>query len=386
LSIKNSKKPIPALLSDIYDWKKYARQQSYFRVNSRFGMLTSSFSFLVMLLMLLLGGFGWLDGVIQSWHLSEIVTALLFFGILFLANDILSLPFDIYDTFIIEQKFGFNRATPKIFALDRLKNYLLIAVIGGVLFSLIIFLYQLTENYFWLLAFGAVTVFGLFMSFFYSDIIVPIFNKQTPLPEGELRTEIEKFAQKVGFGLKNIYLIDGSKRSTKANAYFTGFGGKKRIVLYDTLLDKMTTQEIVAVLSHEIGHYKNRHTIKGMLVSLPSNLLLFFLLGLILKSDLFAQALGGREANFELNILAFSILYTPISMLIDLIGNIFSRRHEYEADNFAKNYGFAPALISSLKKLSETSLSNLTPHSLVVFFRYSHPTLAQRVENLSSEK
>jgi STE24 endopeptidase len=345
-------------------------------------MLTSSFSFLVMLLMLLLGGFGWLDGIVRSFALPEIVTTLVFFGILFFANDILSLPFEIYDTFVIEQKFDFNRVTTKTFVLDKLKGYLIAIVIGGGLVALIVWLYQLAPDWFWLFAFGAVTFFGLFMSLFYSDIIVPLFNKQTPLPEGELRTEIERFAQKVGFGLKNIYLIDGSKRSTKANAYFTGFGRKKRIVLYDTLLDKMTTQEIVAVLSHEIGHYKNRHTIKGMFVLLPSNLLLFVLLGLILKSDSFAQALGGTSANFELNILVFSILYTPVSMLIDIIGNVFSRKHEYEADNFSKSHGFAPALVSSLKKLSETSLSNLTPHPLAVFFRYSHPTLLQRVENL----
>jgi STE24 endopeptidase len=382
LNIKNSKMPLPALLSGIYDNEKYAKQQSYFRANSRFGMAASGFSFLAVLLLLLFGGFGWLDGIVRSFGLPETVTTLVFFAILFLASSISNVPFEIYDIFVIEQRFGFNRVTPKVFILDKIKTCLLATLIGGGLVALIVYIYQLVPNYFWLLAFGVITLFGLLMSFFYSDIIVPLFNKQTPLPEGELRTEIEKFAQKAGFGLKNIYIIDGSKRSTKANAYFTGFGSKKRIVLYDTLLDKMTNEEIVAILSHEIGHYKNRHLLKSLLVALPSNLLLFTLLGIILKSKIFAQVLGCETPSFHINALSFAILYTPVSELLELVGNILSRKHEFEADNFAKSYGFAPALVNSLKKLSSASLSNLTPHPLSVFFNYSHPTLLQRVENL----
>jgi len=222
------------------------------------------------------------------------------------------------------------------------------------------------------------------MNMFYSEIIVPLFNKQTPLPEGELRTEIEKFASKAGFKLSNIYVIDSSKRSTKANAYFSGLGSKKRIVLFDTLLNKLTTEEIVAVLAHEIGHYKHKHTLYQFLISLPVNLLLFFLLGYILKSDIFAQVFGVTSASFHINIIVFSLLYAPVSLLLGIFSNILSRKFEFQADAFAAQYGYANSLQSGLKKLSETSLSNLMPHPLYVFFHYSHPTLYQRLTKLTS--
>lgn len=383
LNIKNSKISLPPILSDIYDSEKYAKQQDYFRTNTKFGMLTSTFSFVVTLAMYAFGGFGWLDNALQPLIAHEILRSLAFFGIIFFANDLLTTPFSWYDTFVIEQRFGFNKVTPKIFILDKLKGYLLTVIIGGGILLAIISIYQTTETYFWLIAWSVVTVFGLFMSMFYSELIVPLFNKQTPLPEGELRTEIEKFAAKVDFKLKNIFVIDGSKRSTKANAYFTGFGPKKRIVLYDTLMDSMTTDEIVAVLAHEVGHYKHKHTLKNLLLSLPTSLLLFYLLGLMLKSDILAQALGGTEANFHLNVLAFGIIYSPVSMLLDLVTNQLSRKFEYQADNFAAQNGFANQLVSGLKKLSATSLSNLMPHPLYVFFHYSHPTLYQRIKNIN---
>ena len=220
------------------------------------------------------------------------------------------------------------------------------------------------------------------MSLYYSELIVPLFNKQTPLDNGELRTAIEKFADKAGFQLKNIFVIDGSKRSTKANAYFTGFGPKKRIVLYDTLMDKLTTDEIVSVLAHEIGHNKHGHTVKNMLLSSGTTLVLFYLLGIFLHSDSLAMALGGDEANFHLNILAFGILYSPFSLVLDLFANLLSRQYEYQADTYTANHGLGNELISGLKKLSSTSLSNLMPHPLYVFFHYSHPTLYQRIKNI----
>ncbi|HPH73237.1 MAG TPA: M48 family metallopeptidase, partial [Paludibacteraceae bacterium] len=227
-----------------------------------------------------------------------------------------------------------------------------------------------------------VSAFGLFMSLFYSELIVPLFNKQTPLEAGELRDAIEVFAEKTDFQLKNIYVIDGSKRSTKANAYFTGWGRKKRIVLYDTLINELTTSEIVAVLAHEIGHNKHKHTIKGIILSLATNLIMFFLLGLILNNDAFAQALGCQQASFHINLLVFSILYTPLSLVLDVFGNLLSRKHEYQADAFVKANGYGEQLISALKKISSSTLSNLTPHPAFVFFHYSHPTLYQRVKAL----
>ena len=384
LNVKSSKKPIPDLLSGIYDQDKYQKQQSYFRANTRFGLLTSTVSFLVIFLMIVFGGFGWLDGIVQRWTANPILVSLIFFGILFLANDIISTPFEIYDTFVIEERFGFNKTTPKTFILDKLKGYALTAVLGGGIIALVMWFYQLNPQYFWLIAWACVTSVSLFISLFYSELIVPLFNKQTPLEAGELRDAIEKFSKKAGFELKNIFVIDGSKRSTKANAYFTGFWKKKRIVLYDTLINDLDTAEIVAVLAHEAGHSKYKHTLRNILINLPYTLLVFFLLGLILRSDVLAQALGGKEASFHLNILAFGVLYSPVSMMLGLAMNVLSRKHEYQADGYVKENKMGEQLISALKKISSKSLSNLTPHPAYVFVNYSHPTLLQRVEKLTN--
>ena len=385
LNIKQSGKELPGILRDIYDPQKYSEQQNYFRTNSRFGMITNSFSFIITLCMFAFGGFHWVDQLVQSYVQSEIWTPIIFFGVLFLANDILNIPFECYDTFVIEQKFGFNKVTPKLFILDKLKGYGMTIVLGGGFLFAIIWIYSLTPTYFWLWAWAVITAFSLFMTMFYSQIIVPLFNKQTPLGEGELRTEIEKFAIKTGFKLDNIFVIDGSKRSTKANAYFSGLGSKKRIVLYDTLMDKMTVEEIVAVLAHEVGHYKHKHTLINFMISIPSTLLLFFAFGYILQSDAFAQALGGSVASFHLNALAFSILYSPISLVLDIITNVLSRKFEYQADAFATKYGYGAQLESGLKKLTATSLGNLMPHPLYVFFHYSHPTLYQRISSIHAK-
>lgn len=382
LNIRNSRISLPDELAGIYNPESYARQQAYFQTNSRFGMYSATFNFLLVAGMYAAGGFGWVDAWVQTITDNEILASLLFFGVLFLATDLLNIPFDIYDTFVIEEKFGFNKSTPGLFLADKLKSGVLMILMGGGILALIIWIYELTNDYFWLLSFGVVTFFGVVMSMFYSDLIVPLFNKQTPLEEGELRDSISAFAVRAGFKLDNVYVIDGSKRSTKANAYFSGLGPKKRIVLYDTLISQMTTDEIVAVLAHEIGHYKHRHVLKGFLLSLPFNLLLFYLLGLTLKSNLPALAAGGTEASFHLNAIVFFTLYSPVSTMFDLVGNVFSRRHEFQADAFAANYGYGAQLISSLKKLSSTSLSNLMPHPLYVFFNYSHPTLYQRIKKI----
>jgi STE24 endopeptidase len=384
LNIKHSRKELPEVLSDIYDDKKYIRQQDYFRTNGRFGQLTATFSFIVVLLMYALGGFGWVDRMVQPWTDNPILQSLFFFGFLFIVNDIINIPFDWYHTFVVEERFEFNKVTPKIFIADKLKSWGLGIIIGGGILYLIVWIYTLTPQYFWFLAFGVTTFFSLIMGMFYSELIVPLFNKQTPLPEGELRTAIEEFASTVDFKLKNIYIIDGSKRSTKANAYFAGLGPRKRIVLYDTLLEQMNTEEIVAVLAHEIGHYKHKHVLKNYAFSLPFSLLLFYLLGWMLNSDVLAQALGGEKAVFHLNAIAFFTLYTPFSTMLDLAGNILSRKFEYQADAYATKYGFGNQLISGLKKLSAKSLSNLMPHPYYVFFNYSHPTIYQRITKIQS--
>ncbi len=382
LNLRHSTQPIPAILSGIYDEEKYDRQQSYFRTNVRLGMVSSVFSFLLMFGLFVFKGFAWLDALARMCTSNELLVSLLFFLFFGILSALVSLPFQIYDTFVVEERFGFNKVTPRLFVFDRLKDWMLSILISGLLLTAVIVIYQLMPDYFWLLAWAVVSAFSLFMSLFYSELIVPLFNKQTPLPEGELRTAIEAFANKTGFALKNIYVIDNSKRSTKANAYFTGWGKKKRIVLYDTLIEMMSTDEIVAVLAHEIGHNKYKHTIKHMVVSLLTNLLMFYLLGLVLKYDVFAQAAGCETASFHVNMLVFGVLYTPLSLLLGLAGNVLSRSNEFQADAFVKENGMADALVSALKKLSAQSLSNLTPHPAYVFFNYSHPTLYERVKAL----
>ncbi len=371
---------LPEELKGIYDEDKYRKSQQYLKVNKKFGMLTSSLSFVAILAMLLFGGFAWLDETIRQWTDNPIWLAILFFGMLGLASDILSTPFSVYDTFVIEEKFGFNKTTLKTFFLDKIKGWLLGGLIGGGLLALIVWIYESTGEWFWLIAWGALTAFTVFMSMFYSNLIVPLFNKQKPLEEGELRDAIEAFATKVGFKLKNIYVIDGSKRSTKANAYFSGLGPKKRIVLYDTLIEKHTTEELVAVLAHEIGHYKKKHTTSGLIMGIVQSGVMLYILSLFIGNPLLSQALGADIGSFHLGILAFGILYSPISTILGIIMNVISRSNEYAADRFATENYSGINLGEALKKLSVENLSNLRPHPAVVFIHYSHPPLLQRLQ------
>lgn len=379
-------KPIPQKLAGIFDEEKYQKQQAYSYTNYRFGVFSSSFSVLCSLVALGLGLYGWLDEWLRVWIANEVWLCLAFFGIIMVVNTLIDIPFDYYRTFVIEEKFGFNKATKAVFCGDELKNLLLSAVMGGVVLGVITWVYTVIPAYFWLVAWGVVSVFMLFMTMFYSQWIVPLFNKQTPLEAGELRTAIEDFAQKAGFDLANIYVMDGSKRTTKANAYFSGLGSKKRIVLYDTLIKELSTQEIVAVLAHEIGHYKHKHTRTMIVVSMLSNLLMFALLGFFVASPALSVAMGGVVPSFHLGIMAFGILYSPISTALGLCMNGLSRRNEYQADAFAASYGLGDALISALKKLSTTALSNLQPHPAFVFVHYSHPTLLQRLLAIEAYK
>ncbi len=380
-STRDSKLPLE--LEGVYDAEKYSKQQNYEQVNSRFSILTSSFSFVLIFLMLLLFGFAYVDQHVRAITEHYILMPLLFFAVLGLASDILNTPFSVYDTFVIEQRFGFNTTTVKIFLFDKVKGWFLGAVIGGGLMALIIWFYEKTGQYFWLWAWGAITLFMIFMNMFYSTLIVPLFNKQTPLEGGDLRDAIEDFSKKAGFKLNNIFVIDGSKRSTKANAYFSGLGKKKRIVLYDTLIKDLSVDEIVAVLAHEIGHYKKKHTQSGLLIGILQTGLTLFLLGLFIGNPALSKALGVEETSFHIGLIAFGILYSPISMILGLGQTILSRKNEYQADAFAAGFNLSGHLISSLKKLSKNNLSNLTPHPIVVYLSYSHPTLLQRIRALA---
>ncbi len=373
---------LPDELIGIYDPEKYRKSQAYLRARQRFSILTDSVSLAVMLLMLLLGGFAWLDSFVREHTTHPILMALFFFGILGLAADLLSTPFSVYSTFVIEERFGFNKTTPKTFILDKLKGWMLGAILGGGLLSLIVWIYLATGSFFWIFAWLVVSLFSIFMTMFYSTLIVPLFNKQTPLEPGGLRTAIEGFAEKVRFRLDNIFVIDSSRRSKKANAYFSGLGAKKRIVLFDTLIADHTTDELVAVLAHEVGHYKKKHTRTGMLLSIIQTGLMLFILSLFIGNPLLSQALGATEGSFHMGILAFGILYSPISMILGLGMNYLSRKHEYEADRFAGENFNASALQEALKKLSVNNLSNLRPHPAYVFVYYSHPPVLKRLEAL----
>lgn len=373
---------LPDELKEIYDAEKYKKSQAYLHVKQRFSILTESISLAVMLLMLLLGGFAWLDNFVRGFTAHPILIALFFFGILGLAADLLSTPFSVYSTFVIEERFGFNKTTPRTFILDKLKGWLLGSIIGGALLSLIIWIYLSTGDLFWILTWIAVSLFSVFMTMFYSTLIVPLFNKQTPLAEGELRDAIERFAAKVHFRLANIFVIDGSKRSRKSNAYFSGLGAKKRIVLYDTLIADHTVDELVAVLAHEVGHYKKKHTRTGMILSVIQTGLMLFILSLFIGNPLLSQALGAAEGSFHMGILTFGILYSPISMILGLGMNYLSRKHEYEADRFSGVNFDARSLEEALKKLSVNNLSNLRPHPAYVFVYYSHPPVLKRLEAL----
>ena len=375
-------KTLPAELRGIYDEEKYRRSQEYSRVKMRFGIITSTLSFVFILLMLTLGGFGYLDGLVRTYTEHPVWMALLFFGILGLASDILSTPFDIYGTFVIEERFGFNRTTPKTYLFDKIKGWMISLVIGGGLLAVFVWFHDTAGNLFWLYAWILFTGFSVFMMMFYSTLIVPLFNKQKPLEEGPLRTAIEDFAEKAGFRLDNIFVIDGSKRSSKANAYFSGLGPKKRIVLFDTLIKEHSTEELVAVLAHEIGHYKKKHTTRGMLVSILHTGVMLFLLGLFINRPELSMALGAQETSFHLGILAFGLLYSPISLILGIIGNRMSRKHEYEADAFAAEKYDPEPLQEALKKLSVNHLSNLRPHPAYVYVHYSHPPLLQRLKHL----
>ena len=384
LNLKHTLPGLPAELEGIYDEEKYRKSQLYKRDNTRFSFVSSTLSLVVMACIFFLGGFGWLDRWLSQYIESYVLLVVAFFGILAFAGDILSTPLALYGTFVIEERYGFNRTTLKTFVLDKLKGWFLGAIIGGGLLALITWIYMLTGPWFWILVLGVILLFYVFMNLFYSNLIVPLFNKQEPLEEGSLRTKIEDFASTVDFRLDNIYVMDGSKRSSKANAYFTGFGPRKRIVLFDTLIRDLEEEEIVSVLAHEVGQNKKKHVITGLLLSVPQTALTLYLFSLFVGEESFALALGGSQASFHLGLIAFGILYSPISTLLGLGSNLISRRHEFQADRYARDHYDGEKLVSSLKVLSKNTLSNLTPHPAYVFVNYSHPTLLQRIRALRS--
>jgi STE24 endopeptidase len=382
LNAKRYGDPIPKDLEDVFDQEEYQKSQAYQKTNYSFGLLSSVFSIGLTLAFLIFGGFEWADQLARSFSSNEIIITLIFFGIITVGSDIITTPFTYYQTFVIEERFGFNKSTKKLFFTDKLKGWLMMAILGGGVITLTMWFYQWAGSNFWLYVWGLVTAIIVFMNLLYSKLIVPLFNKQTPLEEGSLKSKIENYTTKVGFELKNIFVIDGSKRSTKANAYFSGFGKEKRVTLYDTLIKDLDEEEIVAVLAHEVGHYKRKHIITNLTASILVLGFTLFILSLFINNPEVSKAIGVSQPSFHAALIGFGILYSPISELTSLVMNFLSRKFEYQADDYAKDTFAAQPLITSLKKLSKNSLSNLTPHPAYVFMHYSHPPLIQRIKNL----
>ena len=373
---------LPEKLKGICDHDEYRKTQLYQKDNNKLSFWSSSFNLAVILIMIVAGGFAMVDFLARTLSINMVIISLIFFGLIGLASDLINIPFSLYDTFVIEKKYGFNNMTIKTFVTDHIKSWFIAFLVGIPVLGLITWFYYKTGENFWLYAWGLITLFSIFINLFYSELIVPLFNKQTPLQDGSLRAAIEAFALKTGFKLNNIYIIDGSKRSTKANAYFSGFGPKKRIVLFDTLQDELSEEEIVAVLAHEIGHYKKKHVLFTLLSSVILTGLMLFLFSLVVDSPLLSQAMGSQNPSFHLGLIVFGILYSPLSLLIGLLSNYISRKNEFAADRFVRDNYKPEILADALKKLSVKNLSNMMPHPAYVFFHYSHPSLLSRLEKL----
>ena len=382
LNSKNFRNKIPQIISDVYDEKKYLESQNYKQTQYKFSKFLKFYGLILILLFFLFDGFFILDQFTRGLFDSSILVSLSFLGILYFGNDILTIPFSIYYTFVIEERFGFNKTTLKLFILDKIKSWIITILLGGGILYFLLLIVDLYGDKFWIPAWIFLTLISVLINGLYAQLIVPLFNNQTKLEEGDLRSQIEDYSQKVGFDLSNIFVIDGSKRSTKANAYFSGFGKQKRVTLYDTLINKLNTNQIVAVVAHEIGHYKKNHIIYNLIFSIIQTGIMLYLLSIFIFLPIFSLSLGIEESSFHIGILCFSILFSPISELISLIFNLFSRKFEFEADNFAKKTFSGKYLIEALKILSKDSLSNLTPHPKYVWWYYSHPTLLQRILRL----
>jgi len=383
LNLKHLQKELPGEFKDVFDAERYRRSQEYTRVNTRFGLFTSTISLMVTLLFWFAGGFNYLDLFVRRYGFTEIGNGLLYIGMLILLRGILSLPFSIYGTFVIEARFGFNKTTIKTFILDLLKGVLLGIILGVPLLAGILYFFQATGPYAWLYCWVAVTLFSLVIQFIAPTWIMPLFNKFIPLEQGELREAVMAYADKVHYSLRDIFVMDGSKRSTKSNAFFTGFGKNKRIALFDTLIQKHTVAELVAVLAHEIGHYKKKHILKAMVIGILHAGIMFYLLSFFLTRQGLFEAFYMEHVSIYAGLLFFGMLYAPLELILSIFLQLFSRRNELQADRFAaETTGESVPMIQALKKLSADNLSNLTPHPFYVFLNYSHPPVLERIRKL----
>jgi len=387
LNLRALKHEIPAALTGVYEPDQYQKSQEYTRSLTRFGFVTSSFSLLIILFVWFTGGFNYLDQIVRLWGFGTIINGLFYAGILAITYELLTLPFSVYATFVIEERFSFNKTTPRVFITDILKGLVLSVLLGGPLLAGILVLFEYAGNYAWLYCWLASTVYSLAMQFVAPIWIMPLFNKFTPMEPGELKDAVQSYARSMGYEVRNISVMDGSKRSTKANAFFTGFGCTKRIALFDTLISKHTIPELVAILAHEIGHYKKKHVLWEIIIGIVHGGLIFYLLSVLLNSPGLYQAFYMDQSSVYAGLLFFGLLYTPVEMVLSLALNILSRRYEYEADRFAAQSIDEPmSMVEALKKLHTDNLSNLTPHPFHVFLNYSHPTLLQRIQAIKRYK
>jgi STE24 endopeptidase len=387
LNLKALKLELPHTLEGVYKAENYRKSQEYIRATTHFGLVGNSFTLILLLAFWFSGGFNWFDQIVRMWNFIPLASGLLYIGILLFSYSLLTLPFSIYGTFVIEERFGFNRTTPRTFLLDRVKGFGLALLLGGLLLAGILALFEYAGPYAWLYCWTAVVIFSLAIQYIAPTWIMPLFNKFTSMESGELKEAILKYARSVNFPIKNVLVMDGSKRSGKSNAFFTGFGSNKRIALFDTLIAQHTVPGIVAVLAHEVGHYKKKHILQGIIVGILHTGMIFFLLSLFLGSPDLYQAFYVRQESIYTGLLFFGLLYTPIELVLSILIQIVSRKNEYAADRFAVETIDEPLnLIDALKKLSATNLSNLTPHPFYVFFNYSHPPLMQRIQAIQDTK
>lgn len=382
LNISRKIGDVPRTLDQYLSPDKLKESRKYQQTNYTFGLFTGGFSFLLTLIFIAFGFFGYLDEWLRQFGLSHIPLSIVYFGILFIGSDILSIPFDYYHTFKIEEDFGFNKTTVKTFFADKVKGYLLSIIVGGTLLFVLVWLILEIGRDFWWIFWIIAALFMVFVNMFYAALILPLFNKLTPLEEGELKNTIMDYARSVGFPLENVFIMDGSKRSSKANAFFSGLGKRKKVVLFDTLLEQHTPEELVAVLAHEIGHYKKGHIRTGMITGILQTGIMLFILSLFIFSEQISYALGGNQMAIHLNIIGFTMLFSPISTVLGIFMNCLSRNNEFEADAFAKSTYAGKPLAEALKTLSVKTLSNIDPHPLYVFVNYSHPPLLSRLKRL----
>jgi len=379
------KTDLPDEFKGYYDAERYKKSQKYLQETTQFTFITHTVSTSITVAFIVVGGFNLVDRIARDFGFGDIITGLIFVGTLLLASSIIHLPFSVYSTFVIEEKYGFNRTTVKTFILDILKSGLLTALIGGSIFSVVLWFFGKTGDWAWIYCWGTVTLFQIFLLFIAPVAIMPLFNKFVPMEQSELKTAIENYADDQNFKMKGIFTMDGSKRSSKSNAFFTGFGKFRRIALFDTLIEKHTTDELVCIVAHEIGHYKKKHIIKHLIISIITSGIMFFILSRFINNGELFSAFQMEKTSIYASLLFFGFLYVPIDMVISIFSKMLSRKNEYEADQFAVLTLEKPdAMILSLKKLSVDNLSNLTPHPYKVFFTYSHPPVLDRINKIRS--